>query len=223
MKKFTISSIQNEVLNWAFGLFLAFSAVSMIDHWTGTPSDNQNPFTAVFESLQSLSGIQIAEAVLLLCTQLVMWELMRRQLNKLGHFFLQLSVLVVMVLSVLSTAASCYPVSQPNPELMQPISQTELVIRNFIGYSDLVVWFINLFLGIGIARKFRGSVRLYGLSLFLAPLVSLLSTETYTYIYNNVGGVTQTDIITYGTIATLITFVMGLLPFVMQRVAMKSE
>lgn len=87
LKKFPVSSAQGEVLNWSMGLFLAFSAVNLADHWTSSPNEGQSMFTEAFASLQSSSGIQIAEAVLLLSTKLVMWEILRRNLKKNSHFF----------------------------------------------------------------------------------------------------------------------------------------
>ena len=66
IKKFLVSGFQGETLNWAIGLLVAFSLVSMIDHWTGTPNDGQSPFVEAFATMQSASFIQIAEAVLLL-------------------------------------------------------------------------------------------------------------------------------------------------------------
>ena len=67
-------------------------------------------------------------------------------------------------------------------------------------------------------------IRCYGASLFLCPLLSSLCSMSYYYIYNNVGGVSMTDIITYGTIATLISFVLTeLLPFILLRKSMTTE
>ena len=108
MKKFKISSVQSETLNWSLGLFLAFSLVNSIDHWTGAPTDGMTSLTETFETVQSSSAIQIAESILVCATQLVMWEVFRRCLNNSKHFFLQLAMIVIMVLSVLGTAAVCY-------------------------------------------------------------------------------------------------------------------
>ena len=35
LKKFPVSGAQGEVLNWSMGLFLAFSAVNLADHYRG--------------------------------------------------------------------------------------------------------------------------------------------------------------------------------------------
>ena len=137
IKKFLVSGFQGETLNWAIGLLVAFSLVSMIDHWTGTPNDGQSSFVEAFATMQSASPIQIAEAVLLLATQLTMWEVLRRCLHKSGHFFLQLAVIVLMVLSLLVTGVSCYPVSDVTADgnLVPAMSHTEMVLRNILDLS----------------------------------------------------------------------------------------
>lgn len=225
IKKFLVSGFQGETLNWAIGLLVAFSLVSMIDHWTGTPNDGQSSFVEAFATMQSASAIQIAEAVLLLATQLTMWEVLRRCLHKSGHFFLHLAVIVLMVLSLLVTGVSCYPVSGVTADgnLVPAMSHTEVVLRNILDNSYIAIFLTNLFLGIGLIRKFRGMIRLYGWSVFVCPLLTSLCNFTYLYIYNNVGGVTMTAIQTYGTIFTLIGFVLSLLPFIALRASMTTE
>lgn len=225
IKKFLVSGFQGETLNWAIGLLVAFSLVSMIDHWTGTPNDGQSSFVEAFATMQSASAIQIAEAVLLLATQLTMWEVLRRCLHKSGHFFLHLAVIVLMVLSLLVTGVSCYPVSDVTADgnLVPAMSHTEVVLRNILDNSYIAIFLTNLFLGIGLIRKFRGMIRLYGWSVFVCPLLTSLCNFAYLYIYNNVGGVTMTAIQTYGTIFTLIGFVLSLLPFIALRASMTTE
>ena len=196
INKFLVSGFQGETLNWAIGLLVAFSLVSMIDHWTGTPNDGQSSFVEAFATMQSASAIQIAEAVLLLATQLTMWEVLRRCLHKSGHFFLQLAVIVLMVLSLLVTGVSCYPVSDVTADgnLVPAMSHTEMVLRNILDNSYIAIFFTNLFLGIGLIRKFRGMIRLYGWSVFVCPLLTSLCNFTYLYIYNNVDDDSHSDL-----------------------------
>ena len=223
MKRFKISAVQSETLNWSIGLFIAFSLVNIVDHWTGAPTEGSTSLTETFATIQSSSSIQIAESILVCATQLVMWEVFRRCLNNSKHFILQLALLVIMVLSVLGTAAVCYKALLPAHDLMMETPREEALIQTFRGYNNVVIGLLNLFLGIGLIRKFRGSIRLYGMSLIICPILIFLTGGVFYYMYNEVGGLSMTAIDTYGTILTLIVFVLGLIPAIALRGSMSSD
>lgn len=223
MKRFKISAVQSETLNWSIGLFIAFSLVNIVDHWTGAPTEGSTSLTETFATVQSSSSIQIAESILVCATQLVMWEVFRRCLNSSKHFILQLALLVIMVLSVLGTAAVCYKALLPAHDLMMETPREEALIQTFRGYNNVVIGLLNLFLGIGLIRKFRGSIRLYGMSLIICPILIFLTGGVFYYMYNEVGGLSMTAIDTYGTILTLIVFVLGLIPAIALRGSMSSD
>ena len=223
MKRFKISAVQSETLNWSIGLFIAFSLVNIVDHWTGSPTEGSTSLTETFATVQSSSAIQIAESILVCATQLVMWEVFRRCLNNSKHFILQLALLVIMVLSVLGTAAVCYKALLPAHDLMMETPREEALIQTFRGYNNVVIGLLNLFLGIGLIRKFRGSIRLYGMSLIICPILIFLTGGVFYYMYNEVGGLSMTAIDTYGTILTLIVFVLGLIPAIALRGSMSSD
>ena len=223
MKRFKISAVQSETLNWSIGLFIAFSLVNIVDHWTGAPTERSTSLTETFATVQSSSAIQIAESILVCATQLVMWEVFRRCLNNSKHFILQLALLVIMVLSVLGTAAVCYKALLPAHDLMMETPREEALIQTFRGYNNVVIGLLNLFLGIGLIRKFRGSIRLYGMSLIICPILIFLTGGVFYYMYNEVGGLSMTAIDTYGTIFTLIVFVLGLIPAIALRGSMSSD
>lgn len=223
MKRFKISAVQSETLNWSIGLFIAFSLVNIVDHWTGAPTEGSTSLTETFATVQSSSAIQIAESILVCATQLVMWEVFRRCLNNSKHFILQLALLVIMVLSVLGTAAVCYKALLPAHDLMMETPREEALIQTFRGYNNIVIGLLNLFLGIGLIRKFRGSIRLYGMSLIICPILIFLTGGVFYYMYNEVGGLSMTAIDTYGTILTLIVFVLGLIPAIALRGSMSSD
>ena len=223
MKRFKISAVQSETLNWSIGLFIAFSLVNIVDHWTGAPTEGSTSLTETFATVQSSSAIQIAESILVCATQLVMWEVFRRCLNNSKHFILQLALLVIMVLSVLGTAAVCYKALLPAYDLMMETPREEALIQTFRGYNNVVIGLLNLFLGIGLIRKFRGSIRLYGMSLIICPILIFLTGGVFYYMYNEVGGLSMTAIDTYGTILTLIVFVLGLIPAIALRGSMSSD
>lgn len=223
MKRFKISAVQSETLNWSIGLFIAFSLVNIVDHWTGAPTEGSTSLTETFATVQSSSAIQIAESILVCATQLVMWEVFRRCLNNSKYFILQLALLVIMVLSVLGTAAVCYKALLPAHDLMMETPREEALIQTFRGYNNVVIGLLNLFLGIGLIRKFRGSIRLYGMSLIICPILIFLTGGVFYYMYNEVGGLSMTAIDTYGTILTLIVFVLGLIPAIALRGSMSSD
>lgn len=223
MKRFKISAVQSETLNWSIGLFIAFSLVNIVDHWTGAPTEGSTSLTETFATVQSSSSIQIAESILVCATQLVMWEVFRRCLNNSKHFILQLALLVIMVLSVLGTAAVCYKALLPAHDLMMETPREEALIQTFRGYNNVVIGLLNLFLGIGLIRKFRGLIRLYGMSLIICPILIFLTGGVFYYMYNEVGGLSMTAIDTYGTILTLIVFVLGLIPAIALRGSMSSD
>lgn len=223
MKRFKISAVQSETLNWSIGLFIAFSLVNIVDHWTGAPTEGSTSLTETFATVQSSSAIQMAESILVCATQLVMWEVFRRCLNNSKHFILQLALLVIMVLSVLGTAAVCYKALLPAHDLMMETPREEALIQTFRGYNNVVIGLLNLFLGIGLIRKFRGSIRLYGMSLIICPILIFLTGGVFYYMYNEVGGLSMTAIDTYGTILTLIVFVLGLIPAIALRGSMSSD
>ena len=223
MKRFKISAVQSETLNLSIGLFIAFSLVNIVDHWTGAPTEGSTSLTETFATVQSSSAIQIAESILVCATQLVMWEVFRRCLNNSKHFILQLALLVIMVLSVLGTAAVCYKALLPAHDLMMETPREEALIQTFRGYNNVVIGLLNLFLGIGLIRKFRGSIRLYGMSLIICPILIFLTGGVFYYMYNEVGGLSMTAIDTYGTILTLIVFVLGLIPAIALRGSMSSD
>lgn len=223
MKRFKISAVQSETLNWSIGLFIAFSLVNIVDHWTGAPTEGSTSLTETFATVQSSSAIQIAESILVCATQLVMWEVFRRCLNNSKHFILQLALLVIMVLSVLGTAAVCYKALLPAHDLMMETPREEALIQTFRGYNNIIIGLLNLFLGIGLIRKFRGSIRLYGMSLIICPILIFLTGGVFYYMYNEVGGLSMTAIDTYGTILTLIVFVLGLIPAIALRGSMSSD
>ena len=182
MKRFKISAVQSETLNWSIGLFIAFSLVNIVDHWTGAPTEGSTSLTETFATVQSSSAIQIAESILVCATQLVMWEVFRRCLNNSKHFILQLALLVIMVLSVLGTAAVCYKALLPAHDLMMETPREEALIQTFRGYNNVVIGLLNLFLGIGLIRKFRGSIRLYGMSLIICPILIFLTGGVFYYM-----------------------------------------
>lgn len=225
LKKFSVSGKAGEVLNWSMGLFLAFSIISLIDHWTSAPNDGQTALTELFASVQKHSAIQIAESAVLLLTKLAMLEIFRRCLSRSNHFLLQLSVIVVMLLTTLMTFVSFIPSVSVTPYGVTGLQSggEQAFLTGIYGSCSVVLFFVNLFLGIGLVRKFAGMIRWYGLSLFLCPVLISLLNMCYYYIYNYVGGVTMTAIITYGTIISLLSFALNLLPFCLLRGSMVTD
>ena len=189
---FSVSSKAGEVLNWSMGLYLAFSGLSLIDNWTSAPNEGQGMITQAFATFQSSSMIQVIEGVALLATKLTMLEVFRRCLNRNKHFTAQLAVIGI------SGAA----------------------LSKFSMFSiacGLVLFVTNLILCIQLMVKYAGRIRLYGASLIGCDVAISLANMVYGYIYNNVGGVTMDQITTYGTILSILSFVLGLAPYCLLR------
>lgn len=216
---FSVSSKAGEVLNWSMGLYLAFSGLSLIDNWTSAPNEGQGVITQAFATFQSSSMIQVIEAVALLATKLTMMEVFRRCLSRNKHFTAQLAVIVVMVLTFLIAAASNLPMFLCTPEEMSSgISGPALSkFSMFSIYCGLVLFVTNLILCIQLMVKYAGRIRLYGASLIGCDVAISLANMVYGYIYNNVGGVTMDQITTYGTIVSILSFVLGLVPYCLLR------
>lgn len=216
---FSVSSKAGEVLNWSMGLYLAFSGLSFIDNWTSAPNEGQGVITQAFATFQSSSMIQVIEAVALLATELTMMEVLRRCLSRNKHFTAQLAVIVVMVLTFLIAAASNLPMFLCTPEEMSSgVSGVALSkFSTFSIASGLVLFVTNLVLCIQLMVKYVGRIRLYGASLIGCDVAISLANMVFGYIYNNVGGVTMDQITTYGTILSILSFVLGLAPYCFLR------
>lgn len=216
---FSVSSKAGEVLNWSMGLYLAFSGLSLIDNWTSAPNEGQGVITQAFATFQSSSMIQVIEAAALLATKLTMLEVFRRCLSRNKHFTAQLAVIVVMVLTFLMAAASNLPMFLCTPEEMSSgISGAALSKFSMFSIAcGLVLFVTNLILCIQLMVKYAGRIRLYGASLIGCDVVISLANMVYGYIYNNVGGVTMDQITTYGTILSILCFVLGLGPYCLLR------
>lgn len=216
---FSVSSKAGEVLNWSMGLYLAFSGLSLIDNWTSAPNEGQGVITQAFATFQSSSMIQVIEAVALLATKLTMLEVFRRCLSRNKHFSAQLAVIVVMVLTFLIAAASNLPMFLCTPEEMSS-GISGVALSKFSTFSiacGLVLFVTNLVLCIQLMVKYAGRIRLYGASLIGCDVAISLANMVYGYIYNNVGGVTMDQITTYGTILSILSFVLGLAPYCLLR------
>lgn len=171
--------------------------------------------TQAFATFQSSSMIQVIEAVALLATKLTMLEVFRRCLNRNKHFSAQLAVIVVMVLTFLIVAASNLPMFLCTPEEMSS-GVSGAALSKFSMFSiacGLVLFVTNLILCIQLMVKYAGRIRLYGASLIGCDVAISLANMVYGYIYNNVGGVTMDQITTYGTILSILSFVLGLAPY----------
>ena len=216
---FSVSSKAGEVLNWSMGLYLAFSGLSLIDNWTSAPNEGQGVITQAFATFQSSSMIQVIEGVALLATKLTMLEVFRRCLSRNKHFSAQLAVIVVMVLTFLIAAASNLPMFLCTPEEMSS-GISGVALSKFSTFSiacGLVLFVTNLVLCIQLMVKYAGRIRLYGASLIGCDVVISLANMVYGYIYNNVGGVTMDQITTYGTILSILSFVLGLALYCLLR------
>lgn len=223
---FSVSNKEGEVLNWSFGLFLAISVLRLIDHWTGAPNEGQGVLTLAFATAQSTTAVQIAESFFLALTELAMFEVFRRCVNRNNHFFIHLSVIVMMVLTSLISLCSLLPriIYGSEERITSRFNGgAAAVFDGLVNSCTTVFFFVEIFLSFLLIRKFAGKLRLYGASLIGCRVLTALLSLVYLCIYTYVGGVTMTEITTYGIIVTVIGFLLGLVPFWMLRKTMVAE
>ena len=223
-KNFQVGERAGEVMNWALGIALAAYALTFLDNFLYPPSDGQEPMVQLFASAVSPNILNVVETVLKLCGTLVVMENFRRCLSRSSHYFLQLATLLIMVLSTLLAIVQ----SLPDGTVMDSdgtVRQTALGIfqNRFYFWDNVVIFLGQLFLGIGLATRFAGRIRLYGLSLFGAPIVGWLCSFAVYYVYTEVPGSTMSTVNMLLSLNNYASVVLSVLPLVLMRAAMQNS
>ena len=148
--------------------------------------------------------LRICGVAVALCS-VVAWEQLRHALLKANHYWLQLMQIVVMVLTVLGAAVAIMPSgatqTAAGATLLSGFGKFQMALPF---YNDMAVGVASLCLGIGIARKFGGRIRLYGIALAVLPVLSMLVGEFYTYLYTSVGGLTLPELENYRVVKLIV-------------------
>ncbi|WP_273534294.1 hypothetical protein [Prevotella aurantiaca] len=197
---FEITKRRISILGWSVGMGIVFLLI-MLSEALGNNVDGDSydilATNVAGDFKTELYGL--VSFAFIVCSLLTM-EQLRHALYKLNHFWLQLAQIVVMVLTVLGLLIGLVPVEMIDTDAVSGVDGTFQIFRDALPfYNNIVISLTNLYLGIGLARRFGGRIRQYGIALAVLPVLSFLSGELYLYLYNNVGGLTLQTLSTYNT------------------------
>lgn len=197
---FEITKRRISILGWSVGMGIVFLLI-MLSESLGNNVDGDSydilATNIAGDFKTELYGL--VSFAFIVCSLLTM-EQLRHALYKLNHFWLQLAQIVVMVLTVLGLLIGLVPVEMIDIDSVPGVDGTFQIFRDALPfYNNIVISLTNLYLGIGLARRFGGRIRQYGIALAVLPVLSFLSGELYLYLYNNVGGLTLQTLSTYNT------------------------
>lgn len=197
---FEITKRRISILGWSVGMGIVFLLI-MLSEALGNNVDGDSydilATNVAGDFKTELYGL--VSFAFIVCSLLTM-EQLRHALYKLNHFWLQLAQIVVMVLTVLGLLIGLVPVEMIDTDAVSGVDGTFQIFRDALPfYNNIVISLTNLYLGIGLARRFGGRIRQYGIALAVLPVLSFLSGELYLYLYNNVGGLTLQTLSTSNT------------------------
>ena len=197
---FEITKRRISILGWSVGMGIVFLLI-MLSESLGNNVDGDSydilATNIAGDFKTELYGL--VSFAFIVCSLLTM-EQLRHALYKLNHFWLQLAQIVVMVLTVLGLLIGLVPAEMMDTDSVPGVDGTFQIFRDALPfYNNIVISLTNLYLGIGLARRFGGRIRQYGIALAVLPVLSFLSGELYLYLYNNVGGLTLQTLSTYNT------------------------
>ncbi|WP_277064345.1 hypothetical protein [Prevotella aurantiaca] len=197
---FEITKRRISILGWSVGMGIVFLLI-MLSESLGNNVDGDSydilATNIAGDFKTELYGL--VSFAFIVCSLLTM-EQLRHALYKLNHFWLQLAQIVVMVLTVLGLLIGLVPAEMIDTDSVPGVDGTFQIFRDALPfYNNIVISLTNLYLGIGLARRFGGRIRQYGIALAVLPVLSFLSGELYLYLYNNVGGLTLQTLSTYNT------------------------
>ncbi|WP_028896575.1 hypothetical protein [Prevotella sp. HUN102] len=223
ISQFKISKISKAVLNWSYFILVIVVALGFHNAWVGMPKTEMNTVdgTAV---LQALDPFQVVQNVLFVLSELAIFEIFRRCLQKAKHFSMNLMMILLMVLSLLITVVQLIP-SGDTISVHGTFQTTDFskFKDNFVPIANLFLFLSQMVLGVSLIRKFVGKIRQYGWALVLCPLLTLVFQGLYTYMYTSVGGLSLNDLATYFTISQIATYAMMIVPLVMIRFTMSDD
>ena len=187
---FEITPRRVAILGWSVCLCVVFLLLQFSENY-GQHIDelSADGFSVASAATDVSPLLRICGVAVALCS-VFPWEQLRHALLKANHYWLQLMQIVVMVLTVLGAAVAIMP---------SGATQTALPF-----YNDMAIGVASLCLGIGIARKFGGRIRLYGIALAVLPVLSMLVGEFYTYLYTSVGGLTLPELENYRVVKLIV-------------------
>lgn len=207
IKIFEITERRVAILGWSVGLSIALMLLKFFENFGEKVDVSAVDVFKVVDSATNVSPIVGAIGLGIALCQVAAWEQLRYALLKADKFWLQLAQIVVMVLTLLGAVVAVMPsgtTMTASGAMMQTSFGAFQAALPF--YNNLAIGMANLLLGAGLAMKFAGKVRLYGVALLVLPVLSLLAGEFYTYLYTSVGGLTLQTLETYRTMMLIFQF-----------------
>lgn len=207
IKIFEITGRRVAILGWSVGLSIALMLLKFFENFGEKVDVSAVDVFKVVDSATNVSPIVGAIALGIALCQVAAWEQLRYALLKANKFWLQLAQIVAMVLTLLGAVVAVMPSGTTltaSGAMMQTSFGAFQAALPF--YNNLTIGVANLLLGAGLAMKFAGKVRLYGVALLVLPVLSLLAGEFYTYLYTSVGGLTLQTLETYRTMMLIFQF-----------------
>jgi putative membrane protein len=195
---FEITPRRVAILGWSVCLCVVFLLLQFSENY-GQHIDelSADGFSVASAATDVSPLLRICGVAVAICS-VVAWEQLRHALLKANHYWLQLMQIVVMVLTILGAAVAIMP---SGATLLSSFGKFQMALPF---YNDMAIGAASLCLGIGIARKFGGRIRLYGIALAVLPVLSMLVGEFYTYLYTSVGGLTLPELENYRVVKLIV-------------------
>ena len=187
---FEITPRRVAILGWSVCLCVVFLLLQFSENY-GQHIDelSADGFSVASAATDVSPLLRICGVAVALCS-VVAWEQLRHALLKANHYWLQLMQIVVMVLTVLGAAVAIMPSgatqTAAGATLLSGFGKFQMALPF---YNDMAIGVASLCLGIGIARKFGGRIRL---------------GEFYTYLYTSVGGLTLPELENYRVVKLIV-------------------
>lgn len=225
LRNFSVTGKESEAFNWALALFGLSTVMGVVDNWISDPTKDPQSVIDAFQVATSSNPVMVAETLIGVGATLTMWEILRRQLVKDGAFWFNITLIIIMLLTLLTTLVGL------------PVwGDTAAAVNGSVQLTDFGAFqskFVNIgqsFIGIArvvfageLAINYAGMIRNYAVSFFLCPiLIGLISLGEYK-LYNEVAGMTLPEIATYVNMGSVAQCVLALLPMVLLRYALKNK
>ena len=204
VNQFQISKVQNELMNWSFGIGVAMLILGFLDGFFGSGTAFQGELVAGVKRVGQSSPLSLVEDLTFCVANLLMWWVLHRCLVRRGHFGMQLALVTMMVLTALGAVIGIIPSGDVLTASGFYRQTTFGAFQSrFPFFNSFVVYLAGFVLGTGLIRRYGGCLRLYGWALVVFPLLDSLLQSFYVYLYTSVGGLTLNELNTYHGLAQL--------------------
>lgn len=201
MKTFKITSRASEVLNWALGLGVVMAVLNFFDvmptEVTTTAADGLSEVNKVVGDTFMNNALNVGIGL----SQVTLLGVLLKAVNRKIKYRYVVALMVMVVQLALGVVVAAIPAGNTM------MANGAYEMTNFGAFKAVLPVYINFFvycagafLGYGLIKE-RGNVRRYGWALIFFPVLSYILGDVYTYLYNNVGGLTFQTLNTYHTIA----------------------